>query len=362
MNRCGQASFFVAFVGMFLLALIVFGTGFINTLNATQQSTNAVNDLDRVAEAHAIGDLFYYSHVPIGTAYSVHQRTIELAEQGGGSEIEWSYEKMDAVPRNQFRTQIRDHLQSKSAGYFDENYASTASGFDCSLPSQLTFITQLTVSYPISDAVEDVPFQSIAAGIDVNCKFRGGKTTYRGGESVFTAQDSARDNRYFLLVKESIGFFSSLNQQWTSKVNSRYHQEDSACGYNPAPEMEREMVNNIEGDINSGYSNAVSPFPRVDGFVLETAGITGPSTSFRYTSTDLCKGSEDLDVDTSNCDCDEDGCETEYHVDLTIKPIRSNVDWVLKDEKFRVPNEEHDWTHLEFHVKPYKHNYQKDGS
>jgi hypothetical protein len=213
--------------------------------------------------------------------------------------------------------------------------------------------------FPIPDTAEDIEFAVKAASLTITCPYSDGVVTYKGGRGVFSAPENASDNRYLLLVEESTEFFGELNTQWTSGVQDTYSRSGSACGWNPAPGMERSLVSAIETDITNGSQTARNGYSTPNGGELRTASIIGPSTTFTYTSTDLFEGEEDLDIDTSDCDCDDDGCETWYDVDLTIKPQQSKVDWVLKDTKYRIPLE-NTWKQLVFKVKPYTHNYQQD--
>jgi hypothetical protein len=93
----------LSFVGVLIFALLSFGLGWVDTLTATQKAKQSVNDLNRVSNARALGELFYYNQVPTGESYSIHQRSFELAKRGGGQQIRWTEQQMDDEAKTAFK-------------------------------------------------------------------------------------------------------------------------------------------------------------------------------------------------------------------------------------------------------------------
>lgn len=382
----------------------------------SQEITQSFTDLSRVAETKSYGDLYYFNFVPNGAEHSVNNMSYNLGQQGGNvtwDQDEFTYEEGDNIEFD-VRTktnEIMTVMQGSAQEYFNEKYGGVSQSGGCGIPP----INYSIKTFPdSSDILQDVRdhenkinilvgsqvevdysgyglFPTMeSAPMEVECAYDQGSTKYIGdtqnsGEDSssspyggyglgfqsigFTNKLESDANRYHVMANKTAYIYKRVFNNWV-KVEETTNTKENVC--NPShsdwEEVERETVNDVGSEVNTGWNSIVDNEINVEGmsgefelwpFSLDlkydtyTRNYNGEA-SYSKTFIERCDCHDDHD-DSYGEHCHED----EYDLHVTMTPNVSIAFSNITDDDYHI-NTEEGWKNLEFNVDYYSHNYKKD--
>lgn len=379
-DRKGEPTAVLAAVGLLVLAL-VFGMMSlpVNTYFSDNLDTS-VEDLDRIADTKAYGELYFYNYIPTAGIYSTYQNSYDLAKQGGSPSLDWNSDMYSGAGNN------------IPFGYYPGTSCSTIqdtiSRISCRLGENVTEDVQDLVQASNSGRCErpdynlDVWFNQNSHSIRgnvfaidpvrVDCNFPDGKTMYRANNSFLSLSFDVTGNRYLQMAEEANRTLYQLHDNWQS-VDTHYTDTVKKCDERDYEAAEENVVSFIDGNVSRGFNNAPqTPSTSQMGFekfeVVSTYNYHNnnkQSSWFEgtYSQTDLgdvgdcnCHGYHDHDGDNNT----EQHCVDDiYKVKVNITVDRSKVDLVVNDTFSKVPVNSGK-RYMKFRVEPYTHKFPSD--
>lgn len=360
-----------------------------------EATADSVKDLSRVVQTKSSTFNYFYNYVPTAGVYSTHQKTYELAQEGG-SNIEWKTDTLDGLysfdseeleqcinsgrsplicaltTDNLYSGNIPDKEAQEFENYIFQKYFSADNNptiLNCDFPeTEDGDFGYKNAAVPGKDINGSISTQT---PLKATCSFEDGTVKYQGESESFKAYFTAHDNRYFRMVDETQDFFKTLKEEWSS-IGS-YHGESSwtECGEDVENRHWRTASNNAIGSaenaIRNRYSSAKSShfssglLDGVPGMELIEDEIKELSVSLRGgASTNIFEDDRtNYRVHTQECSCPGDSCPIKEKAHVRVFPGKSNVKYALKDTNYKIPTEE-GWENLVFRVDPYEHDYQSD--
>lgn len=356
-------------LGLFLMANVFIVDVAVGSLSFGQELEESVSDLGKVADAKSTANNYLYNVLPMGAAYSVHQESYRLGGEGG--EITWSKSDLSSSPENtEHRTDVGGleslevprsdlhpdyldmltELKQESKEHFNDNYVGRYT--DKCEPEAEEFSIKLRpyrMGVPRGKAENDEE-------LELTCDYQSGSLGYTGKSDSIEIPFRARKNRYMMLAEGGLDIALSIKEKLNSISDTSFSSTKKSCGgsYQTAAAKE-EATGSMNSTVQSKYSTAVSDFPEVSNFAMNSTNeieVTGFSVSTSK-STELCScEDEDDDGDVEK----PEECDTRYIVTSTATLEEAQAVIVLKDDEYKIPTEE-GWEELYFWVEPYTHGF-----
>lgn len=369
----GEVSPLMPMLGVMIMALI-FGTMSLPIQDFFSSETDeAIGDLDRMTTAKTSAQLYFYNYVPTAATYSAHNNSYNLAQNGGGKDIDWNsdvYNSMATPPIYRYNPgggcsslEILNKIECQLGENVTEDLRNKwISGSDegrCTRPDY-----DLDVYFDqASHSLEGSAFAF--SPIETRCDFSEGRVRYQANNSFLSLDFDVAGNRYIKMAEEANRTFYDLYNEWSSDVDDNYVATETQCDEIDYESAEQQAVSSAESDINQAFDSAPSS-SSISDIAFQTRQITGPVTVFSEgTTTDVFKGSDSQsyeDVGGCNFNCGEDNdepCDRRYRAEVNITVERSDVQLVLKDEFSKIPVDSGK-RYMEFRVDQYQHFYQED--
>lgn len=383
-KRKGEPSPLLIGLGL-LIGVVILGTMAypIQNFFAGELDTS-IEDLDRVADSKAYGQLYFYNYVPTAGVYSTYQNSYELARQGGSPSLDWNSDMYSSSSSN------------IPYGYYPGTSCSTIqdtiSRIGCRLGENVTDDMQSLVTASDSGRCErpdynlDVWFNQGSHSIEgnifaidpiqVTCSFSDGEAMYRANNSFLSLDFDVTGNRYLHMAEEANRTLNTLYREW-DEINYYTAKSNAVCsvGNTEYSNAESDALSSANTDVTNGFQSAISGGPNLNQMIFEEAFIKGPSDTLDYgatsnnftvgqTNTELtdvnnncCGHSNDPDGDNDYNDGPCNDWEDKAKVNITVE--ESNVKLVVKDQFSKVPVNSGK-RYMEFIVNPYTHDFTSD--
>ena len=179
----------------------------------------------------------------------------------------------------------------------------------------------------------------------------------------YTNRVNATGNRFHVLTEQTSTYFKNLHDEWI-QVNQKTGKSSYVCGIGSDEyrSAKSEANSKVENKIVSGTTNAENSLDLPDGINIKKQEIISEDDFGHGVDTDLYEGSVSTSIDQGSCGCEcsgENCCDRKERVVADITPKKSELNWTLKDEAYKVQTSS-GWKNLEFEVKSYNHDFQDD--
>lgn len=419
-KRKGAAGMLVMFAMLLVLASILG----IQTLPISQtfgeKTADSVEDLSRVVQTKSATFNYFYNYVPTAGTYSVHQTTFDLANKGGGESINWetdtefdnlyvrdlssctssgggsnlfsgflgallSGSSFECLLNADYTGQVPSNSFDGFKQYYKNNYVENPTVLNCDFADVGSATFDITSAAP---PITGIPVTVEAdQALEATCQFVDGSVKYSSRGDSFQTFSTSEDNRYYILAEDTANVLKLLREDWATNVDEETGSARDGCyTYLPEPpwkEAEENAVSKMESTISSRLSNVIEDYRTKEngrlkgseaikeGFEIERRNLdVDPSGQFNYgTTSEIFQGANveyDEETGCEGCECcddDEEDCTKEYYAKawVTVEAHESALDWVLKDEQYKIPTE-NGWRNLEFTVTKYNHSFEEDSS
>lgn len=179
----------------------------------------------------------------------------------------------------------------------------------------------------------------------------------------YTNRVNVTANRFHVLTEQTSTYFRNLHDKWI-QVDQKTGKSSYVCniGSDEYRSAKSKANGKVENKIVSGTTNAENSLNLPDGINIKKQNIISEDDFGHGVDTELYEGSVSTSIDKGSCGCQcsgKDCCDKKERVVADITPKKSELDWILKDEKYTVQTSS-GWKNLEFKVEAYNHDFQND--
>jgi len=344
MKGTGEA--FPSFM-MFFLAIALM-TVSLNTTNALESRlSQSFNDVEHVAEVRHTQDSLISTSYPTATRFAAHERSLELAAQGGG--VEWRYNTLEQLPGEGAQT-LKESVDS-SLSQYDFSLEGPCSTEDGSRP-------QTGLRYPDSSPAEELTLRLTFQDHTVSCSYD--RVDVNNTRSV-SGLVRARDNRYLRLFENARTYHTSLRSRFREQVPDSVSGSVRRCGSVDKSAAEKEANTDLENQIEAAFQvNELDHYSFPDWVEIRKRAIIDSDEQLKHgTSTEIYEYASETSTTEVVGSCGPDNDRDIIETTVTINPGTVQTRLSIEDSKKKVPGPS-GWENLVFAVEPYTQDLNSD--